>query len=120
MFILFTFHIINLQVSVAEVKKQTNKTKTYKVLSDVVKVFPIFLQSLLKHGCFRGAPLLHLIPAEHWAARRNQHAQSAGQIVIMAMQRVHRMELQESRHHRPSLKQYSGRNSAKKYKQITP
>lgn len=69
---------------------------THKVLPDIVEVFAVFLQRLLEQVCLWWAPLLHLIPAQHGPSLRNEHAQSAGQIITVPMQGVHSMKLKEN------------------------
>lgn len=73
---------------------RSHHSRTYKVLSDVVEVFSVFLQRLFEHGGLGGAPLLHLIPAEHGAPCWDQHAQSTGQVVVKTMESVHSVELE--------------------------
>lgn len=67
--------------------------EAYKVLTDVVEVLAVFLQSLLKQHGLRGAPLLHFIAAEHRATLGNQRGHGFGQVIAVLLQRVHSVEL---------------------------
>lgn len=67
--------------------------RAYKVLADVIEVFAVFLQRLLKQHGLRGAPLLHLIAAEHRTSLRNQGGHGFGQVIVVLLQCVHSMEL---------------------------
>lgn len=70
-----------------------NGNSTYKVLTDVCEIFAIFLQGLFKQHGLRGAPLLHLIAAEHGTSLRDQGGHGARQVVVILLQRVHGMKL---------------------------
>lgn len=62
-----------------------NSDSAYKVLTDVGEVFAVFLQGLLKQHGLRGAPLLHLIAAEHGTSLRDQGGHGARQVVVILL-----------------------------------
>lgn len=58
--------------------KRKQRRRAYKVLADVIEILAVFLQSLLEQHGLRGAPLLHLIAAEHRAPLRHQGGHGFG------------------------------------------
>lgn len=66
---------------------------TYKILLNICEVFAIFLQRLLKQICLRGAPLLHLVPAEDGSPLRHQRGDGPGHVVAGGMEGVHGVKL---------------------------
>lgn len=69
------------------------ESRTHKVLADVVEVFAVLLQRLLEQHGLGGAPLLHLIPAQHRPALGHQAGHGLGQVVAVLLQGVHGVEL---------------------------
>ncbi len=45
-----------------------------KIVSDVVEIFPVFLDCFFKKICLRRWPVFHLIPAKHGAACGNERS----------------------------------------------
>ncbi len=70
---------------------------THKVLPDIIEVFAVLLQRILKQVCLWRTPFLHLIPAKHGPTLRNKHAQSTGEVIAVPVQGVHGMELKRAR-----------------------
>ena len=82
------------------ISKRNQRRRAYKVLADVIEVLAVFLQSLFEQHGLRGAPLLHLIAAEHRTTLRHQGGHGFGQVIVVLLQRVHSMELRAERRER--------------------
>lgn len=66
---------------------------TYKILANVIEIFPIFVQCLFKQIGLWGWPLLHLVSTEHGAPCGDQAGVSFGQFIGRLVQVIHSMEL---------------------------
>lgn len=65
----------------------------YKVSADVLEVLAVLLQGLLEQVGLGGAPLLHFVATQHGSAARHQRRHGGRQLVLVAVQRVHGVQL---------------------------